>query len=226
MEFVKINPRNLVKKEPVAAAVMTRSQRRDAQTSPRQLQGPDKSTIESDADDVKLTSKHGNQKDTKMTETTSRSKEPIDDATKDRQADGSVPFKKCTMTLELAHQRLAHVSYDKLVEMCKRGVLLGLPRQVTAPVDPCRVCLKAKATRLPHGGTVSTEHLRPGQQVHMDFSFFNVISVRGMVAILSIVDAKTRYLWVFPMRSRRPPLDICWYFTEQLRRMGRILQEV
>jgi len=120
--------------------------------------------------------------------------EMITTAEKVMEVDGSVPSKMHMMMLDLAHQWLAHVSYDKLVEMCKRGTLVGLPRQVKIPVDTYLACLKAKVICMPHGGTVLTDHLCPGQKVHMDFSFFHMVSARRMVAILSVIDAKTRHL--------------------------------
>ena len=77
------------------------------------------------------------------------------------------------LTAEIIHQRLGHISYDVIQCMCKEGTILGLPKSIQIPTSPCIICLKAKATRLPKGHTVSTDTLRPGQCLHMDFSFFS-----------------------------------------------------
>jgi hypothetical protein len=36
-----------------------------------------------------------------------------------------------------------------------------------------------------------------GEMLHLDFSFWNVTSIRGFTSLLSIIDAKTRQLWNF-----------------------------
>ena len=81
------------------------------------------------------------------------------------------------LTAEILHQRLGHINYDVIQHMCKEGTILGLPKSIQIPTSPCIVCLKAKATRIPKGHTVSTDTLRPGQRLHMDFSFFSKVSV-------------------------------------------------
>jgi len=73
---------------------------------------------------------------------------------------------------------------------------------------------------------VSTYNLRPSQHLHMDLSSFSVTSVRSMNALMYVSDTKTRYLWTFPTRNKRPPIDICRSIYELLRRMGRIIQEI
>ena len=64
---------------------------------------------------------------------------------------------------------------------------------------------------------VSTHNLRPSQHLHMDLSSSSVTSVRSMNALMSVSDAKTRYLWTFPTRNKRPPIDICRSIYELLR---------
>ena len=126
----------------------------------------------------------------------------------------------------LFHQRMAHVPFATLQEMARRQLLVGLPRQLLAPDTPCIICLQAKARTLPHGHTVPTEHLRPGQRLHMDFSFVNVISYRGFGSFLSTICAKTRKLFVIATRSKRPPLELCRYLYMILSRVNRQPHEI
>ena len=61
----------------------------------------------------------------------------------------------------------------------------------------------------------------PGQHFSMDFGFVRgssfklkdktgktITSIDGMNSYLSIIDRATRYMWVFPCKSKTPPLDI------------------
>ena len=277
VEFVK--PSDIVQRpivSPMTAAVTTRSQ--------SQL----KSTMES----LRLP-----ENDEQVTEPGKATKSPSNDE-KHRQ-DGSQDLAESNqivkrssrgLSAELIHQRLGHVSYDTIQRMCKEGTIYGLPRSIQIPKNPCIVCLKAKATRIPedtsptltqaslptdpdpHLGTiddydverrvamvrfgttsyerlindegqeltieeipedtsptvtqVSTYNLRPSQHLHMDLSSFSVTSVRSMNALMYVSDTKTRYLWTFPTRNKRPPIDICRSIYELLRRMGRIIQEI
>ena len=76
------------------------------------------------------------------------------------------------------------------------------------------------------GITLSTDHLRPGQLLHMAFYFVKVLSTRGFTAVLVILDAKTRKMWQFPTPQKRPPLNIITYYLTYLYRSGRSTQHV
>ena len=56
--------------------------------------------------------------------------------------------------------------------------------------------------------------------LHIDFTFYNVTSIRGFVALLTIVDAKTHMLWVFATPNKQPPLRVILFFLDTLRREG------
>ena len=60
----------------------------------------------------------------------------------------------------------------------------------------------------------------------MDFCFLNEMSIRGFIAVLLILDAKTRRMWQFPTPQKRPPIDIVRFFIMQLKRMNRITQHI
>jgi hypothetical protein len=64
---------------------------------------------------------------------------------------------------------------------------------------------------------IITQH---GQLLHIDFSFWNVISVCGFTSLLSVIDGKDRMSWVFPTASKRPPLEILTYLFSMLRHDG------
>ena len=120
----------------------------------------------------------------------------------------------------LIHQRMGHVPFTVLQEMARREMLHGLPKKLLVPDEPCLICLQAKGRTLPHGQTMSTDNLRAGQRVHMDYSFVNVVSYRGFTSFLSVVCAKTRKLFAIATRSKRPPLELCRFLYMMFSRMG------
>jgi hypothetical protein len=60
----------------------------------------------------------------------------------------------------------------------------------------------------------------------MDFAFWDVVSHCGFTAMLTIIDAKTRTLWLFFTSSKKPPIHIVRWFFTQLRREQRTLATV
>ena len=53
-------------------------------------------------------------------------------------------------------------------------------------------------TTFPKGTTVDTSNLQPGEFIHMEFSFYNVISIRGFTSMITVVYKNTIMLWIFP----------------------------
>ncbi len=66
------------------------------------------------------------------------------------------------------------------------------------------------------GKTTNTDKLKPAELLHIDFKFFDKTSIRGFTSILTIVDARTRKLWVFPGPDKRPPIAKLEFFVKQL----------
>ena len=68
---------------------------------------------------------------------------------------------------------------------------------------------------------MTTDNLRPGELIHIDFWFLEVESIRKLTCALVIVDAKVRKMWTFCTPGKRPPLATIRYFLEQLKQSGR-----
>jgi hypothetical protein len=60
--------------------------------------------------------------------------------------------------------------------------------------------------------------MQPGELLHMDFSFWDILSHHNFTAVLAIVDATTCMLWLFCTASKKPPIHIIWWFFANLRR--------
>ena len=130
----------------------------------------------------------------------------------------------------LFHRRLDHIKDEKMANMCKRQLLKDLPKSFPAKFQnhrrDCWIRPRASLHNDPHGTTVNTDHLRPGQLIHLDFFFMNKESIRKFTSVLNVVDAKTRKLWLFCTPSKTPPLDIIRLFLTQLQRMGRPVSHI
>jgi hypothetical protein len=102
--------------------------------------------------------------------------------------------KASIMTRALMHQRFGHIS-DDLIDMCKEQTLIGLPR-FSPPIYAynCPVYSLEKIPQFKKGKTVTTDRLKPGELLHMDFAFWNIVSRRGFTAVLTIVDACSRFI--------------------------------
>ncbi len=128
------------------------------------------------------------------------------------------PIVKLTITnsplpRSLIHQRLAHCNHRKIDIMCRQGTLTGLPkRALPLPHTECPICLMSKFVHPPKGKTISTEHLHPGELIHIHFSFWDTTSIRGFTSMLLIIDAKTRMIWLFCSSTKRAPLITVQYF--------------
>jgi hypothetical protein len=72
----------------------------------------------------------------------------------------------------------------------------------------------------------STKLLRRGQLLHIDFSFWNLCSIRGFTSLLSAIAGKDRMLWNFPTVSKRIPLSILDYLFTMLDREGVTIENV
>ena len=64
--------------------------------------------------------------------------------------------------------------------------------------------------------TVDTSNLRPGELIHMDFSFYNVTSIRGFTSMLIAVYPNNRMLWVLTVASKRAPVRIIHFIMKTL----------
>ena len=95
----------------------------------------------------------------------------------------------------LLHRRLCHVSHEKFRIMCQHQTIVGLPKRFSKRLlgggIQCWICDSAAMVDVPKGIVMNTSILRPGELIHIDFCFINVLSIRGFSCVLMIVDART-----------------------------------
>ncbi len=143
-----------------------------------------------------------------------------------RTATWTTPLSKALQHPKLWHQRLGHAAPRTLKRT--QQVVDGIPNLPDAyPLFCCPFCDKAKL-RKNHGGKKSTkEAFVPGTAFHMDLGFIRgpknlqdvlqdgavpketvLKSHDGFSSYLLIIDAATRYIWVFLLKSKDPPIAI------------------
>ena len=140
---------------------------------------------------------------------------------------------KAVKQLEIWHQRLGHPAPSTLRNTSK--VVEGIP---TLPSDNsffrCPFCDLAKLHKTPSRKSNPHEQFLPGTTFHMDVGFIRgpnnlqdiithgatpkqtvQLSHDGYSAYLLIIDAATRYIFTFLLKSRHPPIDIIDKFLQK-----------
>ncbi len=123
---------------------------------------------------------------------------------------------------QFIHQKFDHRSLTMIHKMQQNNLMLGMPHKIHPFHDTykCPICLLTNATKVPRNLYRHKEHYQPGEYFCLDYSFWNVTSIRGFTSILSAICAKTRYSFAFPTRNKRPPLATIKWFINTLRRQG------
>ena len=127
---------------------------------------------------------------------------------------------------ELWHQRLCHPGQHVMASV--HNAVDNVPNLQTKRHEfyHCDTCSHAKMHKANRNKTISTKTTSQGQRYHMDFGFVRgeqynkldkktkrfVTSIDGYNSYLIIVDAHTRYTWVFLTSSKEPPIDIVKQF--------------
>ena len=146
------------------------------------------------------------------------------------------PTNKSLHDIELWHQRMGHPGSRTLWDTQK--VVDGMPMMPKTPaIFACPFCDEAK-TQKRHGGPRSSrEEFLPNTAYHMDLGFFRTSkpkdkqnqprtgsnnndkdtmrSFDGYVGYLLIIDAASRYAWVFLLRNKQPPTDLIDKFLDK-----------
>jgi hypothetical protein len=121
------------------------------------------------------------------------------------------------------HNKYNHASVDTLQEMVNDGHI-KLPKSHPKTLAPypgrCPVCEIMGAVHLSRGPCVDTTELPIGTRWQLDYTFWNIRSIRGFIATLSIVESTSRMKFVFNCRHKRPPIDIVRRFFSIMRRQG------
>jgi hypothetical protein len=140
------------------------------------------------------------------------------------------PLSIALKQLELWHQRMGHPSLHTL--RCTQQVIDGIPYlpEVKA-IFSCPFCDKAKLRKHHGSGPSTRETFLPGTSFHMDIGFIRgpknlkevitagampkdtvIASHDGYTLYLLIIDAATRYIWMFLLKQRTAPIALLKQF--------------
>jgi hypothetical protein len=109
--------------------------------------------------------------------------------------------------------------------MCHRQSLLGLPKHPFPPRKcQCIVCITIKTVHLPCAKITSVTLTKRGQLLHIDSSFWNIVSLRGFTSLLSVIDGKDCMLRNFPTASKHAPLQVLDFLFAMLAHDGIMVQ--
>ena len=96
-----------------------------------------------------------------------------------------------------------------------------LPENLPDLEEPCTIFMFTKATRISRGPTTDVSKFAPGFMLQMDFSFFDVKSIRGLTSTFVAIFSANSYPFGFPSRSRLPPLGIIKFLVTTLRNQDK-----
>ena len=129
---------------------------------------------------------------------------------------------------ELWHQRLGHPGEKIMnsIHVCVDGVPNLYAHK--HKFHKCESCMRAKVTAAVKQKTTNLTVNQRGEMFHMDFGFVRgssykttdqkgkiITSRDGYNSYLIIVDAFTRYTWIFLSSSKQPPLTIVKQFLQR-----------
>lgn len=134
----------------------------------------------------------------------------------------SKPLRGTVLQSMWLHELYGHRSIAALQQMVDKGIIKGrgLPCKLAPLPGNCPICIAAGATKIPRGSLTDRTEPPLGTRWHIDFTFFNTISRRGFSSALIIVEATSRYIWFFPCRNKKAPIDLCLFFFNQMQRQG------
>ena len=78
-----------------------------------------------------------------------------------------------------------------------------------------------KATKIPRGPTDDVSKFAPGFMLHINFSFFNVKSIRELTSTFVAICSATSHPFVFPSIRKHPPLEILKFLVTTLRNQDK-----
>ena len=119
--------------------------------------------------------------------------------------------------LETWHQRMGHPSAQALWNT--QHVVQGIPKLPSnTSYFHCPFCDIAKIKKAPQHKMTDRDNFKPGTAYHMDLGYIGgpskdskkieCRSYEGFVTYLLIIDAASRYTFVFPLKSKHPPIKL------------------
>ena len=127
---------------------------------------------------------------------------------------------------QLIHQKCGHFFNDRTRELAEKELIAGLPKKLPKLEHTCPICIKSKANHHPRRPPSDYTLLRPGEQLHMDWTFIGETSIRGHTSILAVKCAHTNKVWCFPCTTKRCPIEIIRFIIKFLCKDGVYILQI
>ena len=129
---------------------------------------------------------------------------------------------------ELWHQRLCHPGQKIMESISHSAKNVPNLKHKRHEFYHCDTCSHAKIHKKPRNKSISTKTTSRGERFHMDYGFVRgddfhiknkklnrfITSIDGFNSYLIIVDAHTRYTWVYLTSTKEPPVDLVKQFLD------------
>jgi hypothetical protein len=109
--------------------------------------------------------------------------------------------RKSRASLKIWHQRLGHISYRKIEQIAKHGLIHGL-ELADHDRNRCIHCDMGKLPRSPANFFKAKIVYAPGAKLHSDLNTFPVATPGGCRYAMIFTDDRSRYSWVFLLKTR------------------------
>ena len=101
--------------------------------------------------------------------------------------------------------------------MAKKVLMKVLPTNLPDLEEPCLIFLLNKIDKFTIGPNIDVSKISPGFMLKIDFSFFNVESIRGFSSTFLAICSATSHPFRFTYRIKHPTFDIIKLFVTILR---------
>ncbi|GJW11691.1 retrovirus-related pol polyprotein from transposon TNT 1-94 [Tanacetum coccineum] len=124
---------------------------------------------------------------------------------------------KATLTKSwLWHRRLSHLNFGTINDLTRLDLVDGLPKFKYGKDHLCFTCERGKGKKASHPPKLVPSDHSKLEFLHMDLCGpMRVASINGKKYILMIVDAFSRYTWVYFLRSKDETPEIIKKFIAQ-----------
>ena len=102
------------------------------------------------------------------------------------------------------------------LQIYKKLLMKSLPKLLPDLEDPFLICILTKATKISRGPNTDISKVAPGFILQIDFSWFNLESIRGFTSTCVSICSSTSYPFRFPSRSKLLTLDILKLLVNKL----------
>ena len=105
--------------------------------------------------------------------------------------------------------------------MAIKGLMKGLPKNLSDLEEPCPICLLSKTTKITICLTIDISKFAPGFMLQINFAFFNVEIIRAFNSTFVAICSSNSHPFGFLSRRKLPYLEILKFLVTTLRNQDK-----